>query len=92
MESERRSRSSLSKGLITVFKAPVIFYRKFISPLFPPTCRFSPTCSQYALEALEIHGPLKGTWLTVKRVIKCHPFHPGGIDPVPEKKGRKRHS
>lgn len=61
----------------------VTFYRKFISPLKPPTCRFYPTCSQYALDALEIHGPLKGSWLTVKRVCKCHPFHPGGIDYVP---------
>lgn len=67
----------------TVVKAPVIFYRKFISPLKPPTCRFYPTCSQYALESLEIHGAWKGSWLAVKRICKCHPFHPGGIDPVP---------
>jgi putative membrane protein insertion efficiency factor len=64
-------------------KAPVHFYRKFISPLKPPTCRFYPTCSQYALDALEEHGALKGSWLTVKRICKCHPFHPGGIDHVP---------
>lgn len=62
---------------------PVRFYRKFISPLTPPSCRFYPTCSEYALEALEVHGALKGSWLTVKRLCKCHPFHPGGIDHVP---------
>ncbi|PZE22079.1 membrane protein insertion efficiency factor YidD [Paenibacillus xerothermodurans] len=64
-------------------QAMVKFYRKFISPLKPPTCRFYPTCSQYALDALDIHGSVKGTWLTVKRICKCHPFHPGGIDHVP---------
>ncbi|REK67736.1 MAG: membrane protein insertion efficiency factor YidD [Cohnella sp.] len=67
-------------------QAPIVFYRKFISPLKPPTCRFYPTCSAYALEALETHGAVKGTWLTVRRICKCHPFHPGGIDPVPPKK------
>lgn len=61
----------------------VRFYRKFISPLKPPTCRFYPTCSAYALEALELHGAAKGSWLAVKRICKCHPFHPGGFDPVP---------
>lgn len=64
-------------------KAPVHFYRKFISPLTPPSCRFYPTCSQYALDALEEHGALRGSWLAAKRICKCHPFHPGGIDPVP---------
>lgn len=58
-------------------------YRKFISPLKPPTCRFYPTCSAYALEALDKHGAAKGSWLAVKRICKCHPFHPGGIDYVP---------
>lgn len=72
-----------------LLKAPVILYRKVISPLKPPTCRFYPTCSEYALQALEVHGALKGTVLTVKRIVKCHPFHPGGIDHVPEKKAKK---
>jgi putative membrane protein insertion efficiency factor len=62
---------------------PIRFYRTYISPLTPPTCRFYPTCSQYALEALEVHGALKGSWLAAKRICKCHPFHPGGIDLVP---------
>lgn len=73
--------------LTSALKGPVHAYRKWISPLKPPTCRFYPTCSQYALDALEIHGPLKGSWLTVRRICKCHPFHPGGIDHVPPRKG-----
>ncbi|RAV21114.1 membrane protein insertion efficiency factor YidD [Paenibacillus contaminans] len=72
-------------------KAPVLFYRKFISPLKPPTCRFYPTCSAYALEAIETHGALKGSWLAAVRICKCHPFHPGGIDHVPPAKPAKRH-
>ncbi|HEY9618647.1 MAG TPA: membrane protein insertion efficiency factor YidD [Crinalium sp.] len=58
-------------------------YRTFISPLYPPVCRFQPTCSQYAIEAIAQHGPLKGSWLAVRRILRCHPFHPGGYDPVP---------
>ncbi|TCW39359.1 membrane protein insertion efficiency factor YidD [Laceyella sacchari] len=66
-------------GLIT-------FYRRFISPLKPqPTCRFVPTCSEYALIAIQRHGVFVGGWLTLKRLLKCHPFHPGGFDYVPEK-------
>lgn len=61
----------------------VLFYRKNISPLRPPCCRFVPTCSEYALEALEKYGALKGSWLALRRLLKCHPFHKGGYDPVP---------
>ena len=58
-------------------------YQSFISPLFPPTCRFRPTCSQYALVAMRKFGAIRGSWLTLKRLLRCHPFHPGGYDPVP---------
>lgn len=59
------------------------FYQIFISPLKPPTCRFYPTCSAYAIEAIQKKGPVKGTWLAIKRIAKCHPFHSGGYDLVP---------
>ncbi|MBP3401338.1 MAG: membrane protein insertion efficiency factor YidD [Selenomonadales bacterium] len=58
------------------------FYRRFISPLKPPTCRFYPTCSLYAVQAIEKYGAFKGSYLAVKRILKCHPFHKGGYDPV----------
>lgn len=62
-------------------------YRALLSPLLPPVCRFWPTCSRYAYEAVERHGVLAGGWLAVKRLARCHPFHPGGIDPVPVPEG-----
>ncbi|TCS80821.1 membrane protein insertion efficiency factor YidD [Tepidibacillus fermentans] len=66
------------------FLSLIRFYQKFISPIKPATCRFYPTCSHYALEAIELHGPIKGGWLSAKRIAKCHPLHPGGYDPVPK--------
>jgi putative membrane protein insertion efficiency factor len=62
---------------------PIVAYRRWISPLFGPVCRFQPTCSAYALQALRRHGAVRGTWLTVRRLARCHPFHAGGYDPVP---------
>jgi putative membrane protein insertion efficiency factor len=62
---------------------PIRFYKRFLSPLLPPACRFHPTCSVYALEALQKHGALRGVRLTLWRLLRCQPFHPGGVDPVP---------
>lgn len=60
-------------------------YQRFVSPLFPPSCRFYPSCSAYAVTALTRWGPFKGLWLTVRRLAKCHPWNPGGVDHVPER-------
>ena len=68
----------MKKVLISFIK----FYRKFISPLKRPSCRFYPTCSMYTLEAVEKYGALKGSFMGIKRIFKCHPFHKGGYDPV----------
>ncbi|WP_110114209.1 membrane protein insertion efficiency factor YidD [Bacillus sp. CGMCC 1.16541] len=76
--------------LAKFFLAVIRFYQKAISPLKPPTCRFYPTCSHYGLQAIKRFGAIKGGWLTIKRILKCHPFHPGGIDEVPEKKPSHR--
>ena len=64
------------------------FYQKFISPMFPAKCRFYPTCSQYTLEAVKEHGAIKGTYLGIKRILKCHPFHEGGYDPIPKRENK----
>ena len=73
----------LRKTVIRIMILPIRFYQRAISPMFPPACRYYPTCSQYAVEALKIHGPLKGTWLAVKRILRCNPFGGSGYDPVP---------
>ena len=69
--------------LAWLLSVPVWLYRKVISPMKPPTCRFDPTCSSYALQALRAHGALRGSWLTVRRLCRCHPFCEPGFDPVP---------
>ena len=66
-----------------VFLLPVYFYRVFISPLTPPSCRYTPTCSQYMVEAVLKYGIFKGTWLGIKRILRCHPWGGSGYDPVP---------
>ena len=71
--------------LSTVLIAPIRWYQRWISPALPPTCRFYPSCSAYAVRALEIHGPVLGLYLAIRRLLRCHPWTPGGIDQVPPK-------
>ena len=68
--------------LAKLFIYMVRIYQKYISPMRGPTCRFYPTCSQYSIEAYKKYGAIKGTYLTIRRILKCHPFHPGGYDPL----------
>ncbi|MDD5264396.1 MAG: membrane protein insertion efficiency factor YidD [Candidatus Bipolaricaulis sp.] len=65
---------------------PIKVYRRAVSPFLRPRCRFYPTCSEYAIEAIETHGPFRGSWLALRRLLKCHPLHPGGVDPVPPRR------
>lgn len=73
----------MKKVLSYILLLPIYFYKYSISPLFPPGCRYTPTCSQYAIEAIKKHGPLKGFWLALKRILRCHPWGGHGYDPVP---------
>ena len=74
-----RGPSAFQRAVLMLLRA----YKKFVSPLLPPACRFQPTCSEYAAEAVQYHGVLKGSWLALRRLLRCHPFHRGGFDPVP---------
>lgn len=74
---------SLLRLLAELLILPIRFYQRFISPLTPPSCRYTPTCSQYAVEALRKYGPLKGGWLALRRILSCHPWGGHGYDPVP---------
>lgn len=80
---------SIVSGVQAVFSylllLPIYFYRMAISPMLPPSCRFTPTCSTYAIEAIKMHGPLKGLYLACRRILRCHPWGGSGYDPVPEK-------
>ncbi len=73
----------VSRATVEVAVGLVRFYQRWVSRYAPATCRFYPSCSNYAVEALERHGLLRGSWLALKRLLRCHPFHPGGYDPVP---------
>jgi len=69
--------------MLTLIRILIRAYQRLISPLLGPRCRFYPSCSQYALEAVNMHGAARGSWLALRRLARCHPFHPGGYDPVP---------
>jgi uncharacterized protein len=73
-----------SRGLAALLLALIGFYRQWISPLLGPRCRFIPSCSAYGLEAISRHGPWRGSWLTLRRLLRCHPFTACGCDPVPD--------
>lgn len=81
------SRARLRAFAVTLLKLPIHLYRLILSPLIGPSCRYLPTCSAYALEALEHHGPMHGAWLALRRISRCHPFGGSGFDPVPPARG-----
>ena len=79
----------MKKLLQKLFLSLIYVYQHFISPMTPATCLFYQTCSEYTREAIVVYGPLKGTYMGIRRILKCHPFHKGGFDPVPLKKDNK---
>ncbi len=76
--------SIITRFLVAVLRG----YQTYVSPALPPSCRFYPTCSAYAMEALQLRGVMVGSWLTLVRLLRCAPWHPGGIDPVPQRRPR----
>ena len=84
-------RTPASRLLVKALQIPLRIWHRAIAPILPPMCRFHPSCSVYAVEALERHRLDKALWLIVRRVGRCHPLHPGGFDPVPEAVARPRH-
>jgi uncharacterized protein len=82
-QSDQRPRPATLHLVRRPFVAAIRAYQRFLSPLLPPSCRFHPTCSEYTRQAIERHGVIKGIALGTVRLLKCHPFHPGGFDPVP---------
>ena len=75
--------SAIYKAMRWLFLKLIRFYQRFISPLFPPSCIYKPTCSHYAYQAVSKYGVVKGSWLAARRILRCHPWGPGGYDPVP---------
>ena len=82
-EDHRRESAPTRSAAAWLLTGLISGYRRFVSPLLGARCRFYPSCSAYALEAIQVHGAGRGTWLAVRRLSKCHPFHAGGLDPVP---------
>ena len=90
VDSGRQQAEARPSAGARVLMVPIAGYRRFVSPLLGPHCRFAPSCSAYALEAVREHGALRGSWLAVRRLARCHPFNPGGFDPVPPAARRRR--
>lgn len=88
--STQEFKIKLSFSLTGLLLIPILFYKKCISPLTPPCCRFTPTCSTYAAEALMVHGPFYGSWLAFKRLLRCNPWGGHGYDPVPPKQKKEK--
>jgi putative membrane protein insertion efficiency factor len=82
---EKNEKTEKTSLLVSIIVLPIRFYRLFISPLIASRCRYTPSCSEYALEALHTHGPFHGLWLSIKRIGRCHPWGSHGYDPVPNK-------
>jgi putative membrane protein insertion efficiency factor len=82
--------SAVRRAVVWLLVLPIRAYQLLISPLLGPRCRFYPSCSAYAVQALQTHGPLRGTLLAGRRLLRCHPWNPGGIDPVPPRTRRAR--
>jgi putative membrane protein insertion efficiency factor len=89
-----RSVPSLARSAAKLVGWPLLallwVYRTFVSPALPPACRYHPSCSRYAAEAIAVHGPIRGTWLAARRLLRCHPWSPGGPDPVPRRRSAVR--
>jgi uncharacterized protein len=85
-------RLMMRRMAVAALSTPIRFYRRFLSPLMPPSCRYHPTCSAYALEAIQTHGPLRGLMLAIRRLLRCHPISflggGSGVDPVPHPEHR----
>jgi uncharacterized protein len=82
-EGARTPASTMGRVVAAPLVGTIVFYQRFISPMTPATCRYYPSCSAYALVAIRTHGPVKGTWLAVRRLLRCHPWSQGGVDHVP---------
>ena len=81
--------SALRWLFIRLLQLPIVIYRYTLSPLLGPRCRYMPSCSAYALEALQVHGPIRGSWLAFRRITRCHPLREGGFDPVPPARDKR---
>ncbi|WP_353157828.1 membrane protein insertion efficiency factor YidD [Salinisphaera shabanensis] len=82
-------RAAIRWLFVRLLQLPIVIYRYTLSPLLGPRCRYMPSCSAYALEALQVHGPVRGSWLAFRRITRCHPLREGGFDPVPPARDKR---